>query len=71
MGSAAQVRSRFNNGKLDAALLPGGHMLTPSSPDTTLEQLLQGAARQVRGVRALDQFSLPAGSSSTHSRRPR
>lgn len=50
ISSASQARSRLNAGSLDTALLPGGQMLTPSSPEPALEQLLQGAARQVRGA---------------------
>jgi ABC-2 type transport system permease protein len=56
-GSAAQARAAVRDEEVDAALV-GGAILTRDGADDELEQLLQGAARQVRAAEALRQEGL-------------
>jgi ABC-2 type transport system permease protein len=55
--SAAEARSAVRDEDVDAALV-GGAILTRDGADDELEQLLQGAARQVRAGEALRQEGL-------------
>jgi ABC-2 type transport system permease protein len=55
--SAAEARSAVRDEEVDAALV-GGAIVTRDGADEELEQLLQGAARQVRAGEALRQEGL-------------
>jgi ABC-2 type transport system permease protein len=56
-GSAAEARAAVRDEEVDAALV-GGAIVTRDGADDELEQLLQGAARQVRAAEALRQEGL-------------